>query len=97
MSPARVSHVESWGFAMLARTARKIFPDAVVAPGLVLAGTDSKYYVDIADANLRFTPARLGPANVSRIHGANERIAIDNYAEIIRFYVQLLRNTSADD
>ena len=91
--PTPISDVDSWGFETVARTVREIFPDVAVAPGLVLAGTDSKHYVGIADANLRFTPARLGPDDVSRIHGTNERIRIDNYGEIIRFYVQLLRNT----
>ena len=91
--PTPISDVDSWGFETVARTVREIFPDVAVAPGLVLAGTDSKHYVSIADANLRFTPARLGPDDVSRIHGVNERIGIDNYGEIIRFYVQLLRNT----
>ena len=92
--PTPVSDVDSWGFETVARTAREIFPDAAVAPGLVLAGTDSKHYVGIADASLRFTPARLGPDDVSRIHGVNERLRIDNYGEIIRFYIQLLRNAT---
>ena len=92
--PTPISEVDSWSFAAVATTVREIFPDVAVAPSLVLAGTDSKHYVDIADANFRFTPARLGPGDVARIHGVNERIRIDNYGDIIRFYVQLLRNTS---
>ena len=91
--PTPVSDVDSWGFETVARTVREIFPDVAVAPGLVLAGTDSKHYVEVADANFRFTPARLGPDDVSRIHSVDERIRIDNYGEIIRFYIQLLRNT----
>ena len=91
-----VSEVDSWGFAMVAKTVRQIFPDAAVAPGLVLAGTDSKHYVEVADNSFRFTPARFGPEDVSRIHGGNERISIENYGEIIGFYIQLLRNTTGD-
>ena len=86
--PTPVSDVDSWGFATVAKTVRQIFPDVAVAPGLVLAGTDSKHYVGIADANFRFTPARLGPDDIGRIHGLNERIRIDNYGEIVRFYIQ---------
>ncbi len=37
---------------------------------------------------------RLTRADLTRIHGTDERIAIDNYAEIVRFYVQFLKNTA---
>ena len=80
----------------MAQTVRQIFPDVAVAPGPVLAGTDSKHYVGIADGNFRLTPARLGPADIGRIHGPNERIRIDNYGEIVRFYVQWLHNASRE-
>ena len=36
---------------------------------------------------------RLTPEDIKRIHGADERIFVENYGEIVRFYVQLLRNT----
>jgi carboxypeptidase PM20D1 len=39
----------------------------------------------------RFAPYRLRPDDVSRLHGTNERIAIKDYAEMIRFYVTLLK------
>ncbi len=38
---------------------------------------------------------RLGPDDLKRIHGTDERISVKNYAEIIRFYIQLLKNTAA--
>ncbi len=67
----------------------------MVAPGLVIGGTDSKHYAKIADNSYRFLPMRLGPDDIKRIHGADERVSIENYAEIIRFYVQLIRNTAS--
>lgn len=88
-----VSDVGSESFAAVAMTVRQVFPDAVVAPGLVIGGTDSKHYLKIADNSYRFVPMRLTSDDPKRIHGINERIAVDNYAEIIRFYVQLLRNS----
>ena len=66
----------------------------VVAPSLVIGGTDSKHYAPIADNNYRFLPSRLRSEDLDRIHGDNERISIDNYDEIIRFYIQLLLNTA---
>ena len=92
--PTPVSDLDSESFALLRRTVRQVFPDAVAAPSLVIAGTDSKHTARIADNTYRFLPIRLGPDDLDRLHGTNERIAIENYAEIIRFYVQFLRNAA---
>jgi len=71
-----------------------MFPDVLIAPSLVVGGTDSKHYIEIADNSYRFIPMRLYPDDIRRIHGINERISIENYAEIIRFYIQLLQNAT---
>lgn len=93
--PSRVSDVRSASFVALRATVRQIFPDAVVAPSLVIARTDSWHYEKIADNSYRFLPMRLGPNDLKRFHGTDERISVKNYAEIIRFYIQLLKNTAA--
>lgn len=94
--PPPIADVASWSFEAISKTVYQIFPDVVVAPSLVIAGTDSKHYASISDNNYRFLPSRLGPDDIKRIHGDNERISIANYSEIIRFYIQLLRNTAGD-
>ena len=88
-----VSDEESPEFLALHRTIRQIFPDTVVAPSLVIAGTDSKHYEEIADNSFRFIPMRLETADLDRIHGRDERISNENYREIIQLYVRLLLNT----
>ena len=82
-------------FLAVATTIRQIFPRAVVAPGLVVVRTDSAHFLAITDAAYRFRPLRLTPADLSRIHGTNERIALDSYAALIKFHVQLLRNSAS--
>ncbi len=74
------------------QTIQQVFPDIAIAPGMVLGATDSRHYRDIADNIYRFVPMRLTNDDLSGIHGTNERISIENYTEIIRFYVQLMRN-----
>ena len=64
----------------------------MVAPGLVIGRTDSRRYVNVAENSYRFLPMRLGREDLKRIHGTDERIAVDNYLDIVRFYIQLLRN-----
>lgn len=82
------------GFKLIAAAARGIAPDAIVAPGLVLTGTDSKHYGRVSDAAYRFLPMRLKLEDIGRIHATNERIAITNYGEIISFYVALIRSAA---
>ena len=69
-----------------------MFPGTAVAPALVLGGTDSKHYVDVAAHSFRFVPLRLAPEDLKRVHGTDERVSIDDYLDTIRFFAQLLRN-----
>lgn len=42
----------------------------------------------------RFLPIPLRTQDLSRIHGTDERIGVEAYAGLVRFYVQLLRNSA---
>ncbi|MDX1650454.1 MAG: M20/M25/M40 family metallo-hydrolase, partial [Myxococcota bacterium] len=93
--PSEVSSTRSSAWRLLREAIGEIAPDAVVAPGLVLGGTDSKHYARIAEDSYRFTPFRLGTGDMARIHGIDERLAIANYHELIRFFRALLRGGDA--
>ncbi len=92
--PSPVSDSNASGYAALRQTAYQVFPDATVAPSLVIAATDTKHYVKLADNCYRFRPMRLDRDDLKRIHGVNERISVENYVGMIRYYVQLLRNVA---
>ena len=91
--PSRISSKSGEGYQLIEKTIRETLPDVLVSPGLMLAGSDSKHYETIAENSYRFLPMRFGPDDLSRVHGTNERIYIDNYVEIIQFYRRLLENT----
>ena len=86
-----VADMNGPGYKLIAEAVRTIAPDAVVTPGLVVTGTDSKHYSRVSDAAYRFAPMRLTTPDISRIHGTNERIATANYGELISFYAALVR------
>lgn len=92
--PAPIADLDTESYRILRRTVRQVFPEAVVAPTIVIAATDSRHYVGVADAVYRFLPTRLAPSDLTRMHGLDERIAADNYVEIIRFYAQLIWNAA---
>jgi len=90
-----VSPTDSTGYRAIEQAVRQSFPDAIVAPGLMTAATDSRHFSIVSDAVFRFSPFRMKNEDLARFHGTNERLAISNYGEMIGFYHQLLRNTSA--
>ncbi|MCF6247552.1 MAG: M20/M25/M40 family metallo-hydrolase [Desulfobacula sp.] len=94
--PSPISSSKSKGFLNIQKTIRRIFPDTLVAPGLVSGTTDSRHYSKISDNCYRFTPFVFGPDDTRRIHGTNERISIDNYVHGIQYYIQLIKNSSAN-
>ncbi|MBS0342187.1 MAG: M20 family peptidase [Proteobacteria bacterium] len=90
--PSPVSPIDGAGYAAIQKTIRQVFPEGVVAPGLMLGATDGRHMDGISDAVYRFSPVRAKPEDLPRFHGTNERISVDNYVEMIQFYQQLLRN-----
>jgi len=90
-----VSPTQSASYQAINRTVRSLFPEVAVAPGLMVAATDSRHFAAVSDHVYRFSPVRAKPEDLSRFHGTNERIAVANLGELVRFYHQLLRNLNA--
>lgn len=70
------------------------FPDVIVAPFLLTAGTDARHFTGIADSILRFAPIDLDKAQYASIHGANEHIKIKNVGECVCFYKEFVKRIS---
>jgi carboxypeptidase PM20D1 len=77
---------------MVQQAIRQTAPDALVAPGLVVAATDSRHYAALTQNVFRFLPIVLGPEDAKRYHGVDERISFEDYERCVRFYAQLIRN-----
>lgn len=90
--PSTISATDTAEFMLIGKTIKQIFKGAVFAPGLVLAGTDSRHYQQVSDNSYRFAPYTFGPQDLGRIHGLNERIGIEDYRLMIKFYAQLIIN-----
>lgn len=91
-NPSPVSNPRGKPFEELARSIQEAFPLALVAPGLVLGGTDSRHFTDLCENVYRFVPIIVGPEDVSRVHGLNERVSVENYEQVIQFYIRLIQN-----
>jgi len=87
---SKVAPTGSPQYRVLNQTIREVFPDALVAPGLMVAATDSIHYEPISDHIFKFSPVRANGEDLKRFHGTNERLAVKNYADAIRFYHRLI-------
>ena len=94
--PSPVSNINTTGFQIVQRTIRQLFPEVLITPALVLGGTDSKHYVKLTNNIYRFSPLRIRPEDIERIHGINERISIKNYAGCVKFYFYLIKNSAQE-
>jgi carboxypeptidase PM20D1 len=84
------SSTTSTSYALLAALSRSVLPDVPVAPGLVLAGTDSRHYSEVAENVYRFQPMLFAADDLAGIHGTNEHLSFANIERTIRFYIGLM-------
>ncbi len=87
-----VSSVTSAGFNTLSKSLKQVFPDALIAPSLVIGATDSRYFTAVSPDVYRMQAVTLTSEDLPRIHGIDERVGRENYKQLIRFYVQLMKN-----
>jgi len=88
-----VSSDKEAAFKVLAKTIRQVSKDDImVSPSLVLGGTDSKHFKDLSPNIFKYLHIRMTGEDLKRVHGTNERILVEDYNELIRFYYQLMLN-----
>ncbi len=73
-------------FKMLESITKKIVPNVLVSPYLMIGATDSRYYRPFSEAVLNFTPMQ----NAKGFHGIDERIGIADLSRMISFYKLVL-------
>jgi hypothetical protein len=88
--PSAASSTDSAAFRTLELAIRKITPDVMVAPYLVVVATDARYYSKLSSNIFRFLPLRLTTQDIERMHGANERLNLKGYKTAIRIYCQFI-------
>ena len=88
------SPTNSMGYQMIRQTIHQVFPNTLSTPNLVVGATDSRYYYPLSPNVYRFTPIYLNQETVSTFHGVNERISVNDFENAIRYYIQLIKNST---
>jgi carboxypeptidase PM20D1 len=95
--PSPVSDPRGDGFRAVQTAIRRIYPDALTAPYLVMGATDARHYAVVSDQVFRFLPVRLEEGDLARLHGTDERVSVAAYLDAVRFYRHLVADTAAGD
>jgi carboxypeptidase PM20D1 len=94
--PPPVADTNGPGYRFVKRAISRVAPDAVVAPCLVLGGTDSRHYTHLSPSVYRFGAVRLSAEDLLTIHGSNEKIDFENCQLLQRFYYQLIADVTSN-
>jgi len=92
--PAPLSSTSGPGYQLLRSAIRKQFPDAVITPGIMNGASDARHFQSIADAVYHFAPFLLDKRDFKRLHGTDERIAVEDLARSVQCYRMLVRDGS---
>lgn len=91
-SPVSSTTSEAWKIIAALASQNNTIP---VAPGLVLAATDSYQLIPVAQDVYRFQPIELSLAETSMIHGVNEHMTLNNLKRMIDFYGSLVATATS--
>ena len=94
VEPSPVSPSDAPSFLTIQKTVRQVFPDTIVAPGLVVGGTDARHFTALTKCIYCFVPIPFRQEDLARLHGVDERIAVEDYARSVQFYIQYIRNAT---
>ncbi|GIX76724.1 hypothetical protein CEXT_296031 [Caerostris extrusa] len=80
--PHPVSPIDTFGYFNIKKSIKQIYNDSCVLPSLLIANTDTRWYVGLSESIYRFSLVRMTMSQTSRFHGNNERISIKNYVNV---------------
>ncbi len=87
-----ISDINSEAYKYLVKQIETCFPDVLISPYVMLGASDCRFYSEVTDAALRFSPLRLNNEELAKMHGKNESISIESLSEAIIFYKEIIKN-----
>ena len=90
--PSPVSRADNDAFALVGAAARSVYPDAVVAPYVMVQASDARHFSQICDSVYRFMPFDLSTEELAALHAADERISVAALHRGAGFFRYLIRH-----
>jgi carboxypeptidase PM20D1 len=85
-----VSDYKGGGFSVISAAVASVYPQAVVVPSLLVATTDTRHYIDLADNQYRFQGMMIEISQGNSVHGTNEYVGVQSYENSIEVARQMM-------
>lgn len=89
--PSKPLDLNGEAFAITQRTIAEIFPEIGILPYVVTGATDARFYGDVCDSCVRFSPVNYGPEQMAGMHGLNENIEADCLPNAVDYYKAIIK------
>jgi carboxypeptidase PM20D1 len=86
-----VADMNGGGYAVISKAVKTVYPEAVVVPSLLSGATDVRHYVDLADNHYRFHGVATQMADMSGVHGTDEKVGVESFENAIDIAVEMIR------
>ena len=93
---SKFSPTDSRTFKIIGDICKNLEPNSIIAPYLVMGGTDAYNYEPICDNIYRYAPFRVSVELLRGAHGTNERIPVSCLEDALRFFKNYIRRASAE-
>lgn len=94
-NPSSFSPTDSRCFNIIKKLAMAADENTIVAPFLVMGGTDAYHYQPICENVYRYAPFKASTELLLTTHGTNERLPIDCIEDSVSFFKRYVRLASA--
>lgn len=88
--PTKALDLDGEPFAIIQNVLGDIFPGVGVLPYVVTGGTDARFYGEVCDSCVRFSPVNYGPEQMAGMHGLNENIECDCLPPAVDYYKAII-------
>ena len=95
-NPSKISPTDSRAFNAIREICKEMDPKAIVAPYLVMGGTDARQYEDVCDNIYRYSPFLMNTGLLLTTHGTNERIPLDSLKDGVVFFKKYIKALTKD-
>jgi len=88
--PSPISRTDCEGWQIVSDAVAGTWPGCIVSPYLMVQCSDSRHYGPISDRVYRFSAMALTKEERGTIHGANERIRLENIVKAVEFFTRVI-------
>ena len=93
-NPSKISPTDSRCFHIIEEICTGMNADNIVAPYLVMGGTDACHYEPVCENIYRYSPFLVSTSLLLTTHGTNERIPVAVMADGVAFFKRYIRKVS---